>query len=71
MEIVWLTRRQLPGRDQFKHVIFAPDINNGLETSVFPFVKDAIEKKDWDLAAKMVKKTAGILNRAGDRLGPG
>jgi len=61
----------LPGRDQFKHVIFAPDINNGLETSVFPFVKDAIEKKDWDLAAKMVKKTAGILNRAGDRLGPG
>ncbi|KAF1947893.1 Zn-dependent exopeptidase [Clathrospora elynae] len=59
----------LPGRDQFKHVIFAPDANNGLEAAVFPFVRDAIEKKDWSAAAKAIRKTADILNRAGDRLG--
>lgn len=59
----------LPNREQFKHVIFAPNANNGFETLVFPFAREAIEKKDWDLTAKMVKKTADILNRAGDRLG--
>jgi N-acetylated-alpha-linked acidic dipeptidase len=60
---------QLPGREQFKHVIFAPDANNGHEASVFPFARDAIEKKDWDAAAKAIKKTADIINRAGERLG--
>jgi N-acetylated-alpha-linked acidic dipeptidase len=58
----------LPGRDQFKHVIFAPDANNGLESSVYPFVRDAIEKKDWDAAAKAIKKTAEVINRAADAL---
>ncbi|KAF2852882.1 N-acetylated-alpha-linked acidic dipeptidase 2 [Plenodomus tracheiphilus IPT5] len=61
----------LPNREQYKHAIFAPDVDNGLKTSVFPFARDAIEKKDWVLAASMIKKTAEILNRAGDRLGPG
>ncbi|KAF1836220.1 N-acetylated-alpha-linked acidic dipeptidase 2 [Decorospora gaudefroyi] len=58
----------LPGREQFKHIVFAPDANNGLETSVFPFARHAIEKNDWDAAAKAIRKTADVLNRAGDRL---
>jgi N-acetylated-alpha-linked acidic dipeptidase len=65
---VVLTLHQLPGRDQFKHVIFAPDANNGLESSVFPFVRDAIEKGDWEGAARAIKKTAEILNKAGEAL---
>ena len=59
----------MPNRDQYKHVVFAPDLNNGLEASVFPFAREAIEKKDWDAASKAIKKTADILNRASDRLG--
>ncbi len=59
---------QLPGRDQYKHVIFAADANNALEASVFPFARDAIEKKDMDAAAKMIKKTADVLNRACENL---
>jgi N-acetylated-alpha-linked acidic dipeptidase len=59
---------QLPGRNQFKHVIFAPDANNGLESSVYPFIRDAIERKDWAAAAKAIKKTAEVLDRAGDAL---
>ncbi|KAF1842399.1 Zn-dependent exopeptidase [Cucurbitaria berberidis CBS 394.84] len=58
----------LPGRDQYKHAIFAPSANNALEAAVFPFARDAIEKKDWDAAAKMIKKTADILNRAAEGL---
>jgi N-acetylated-alpha-linked acidic dipeptidase len=61
-------KEQLPGRTQFKHVIFAPDAENGLESSVYPFIRYAVEKKDWDLAAKAIKMTADILNRAGDAL---
>jgi N-acetylated-alpha-linked acidic dipeptidase len=34
-------------------------------------VRDAIEKKDWDAAAKAIKKTAEILDRAGEALGGG
>ncbi|KAF2828424.1 Zn-dependent exopeptidase [Ophiobolus disseminans] len=58
----------LPGRDQFKHVIFAPSAQNALEPSVFPFVRDALEKKDWDAAARAIRLTADVLNRAGDAL---
>ncbi|KAH8732377.1 N-acetylated-alpha-linked acidic dipeptidase 2 [Phaeosphaeriaceae sp. PMI808] len=58
----------LPGRDQFKHIIFAPDANNAHKSSIYPFIREAIEKKDWDAAAKAIKKTAEILNRAGDDL---
>ncbi|KAL6702413.1 hypothetical protein ACN47E_002055 [Coniothyrium glycines] len=61
----------LPGRDQFKHAIFAPDTNNALATSVFPFARDAIDKQDWALAAQMIKKTADIINAASDKLGTG
>ncbi|KAL5118064.1 hypothetical protein ACEQ8H_004051 [Pleosporales sp. CAS-2024a] len=58
----------LPDRKQFKHVIFAPTKDNALETSVFPFIRDAIEKRDWDAAAMAIKKTSDVLNRAGDAL---
>jgi N-acetylated-alpha-linked acidic dipeptidase len=58
----------LPDRNQFKHVIFAPDADNGLEASVYPFVRQAIENKDWDAAAKAIRKTADVLNRAADAL---
>lgn len=61
--------KQLPNRNQFKHVIFAPDAENGLEASVFPFAREAIARKDWDAAAKAIKMTAETLNRAGERLG--
>jgi N-acetylated-alpha-linked acidic dipeptidase len=49
-------------------VIFAPDASNGLESSVYPFIRDAIEKKDWDAAGRAIKMTAEVLNRAGDAL---
>ena len=59
----------MPNRDQFKHVLFAPDLENGLEASVFPFAREAIATKDWKKAAEAIKMTADVLNRAGERLG--
>ncbi|UPX14603.1 Glutamate carboxypeptidase II [Ascochyta rabiei] len=63
--------RGLPGREQFKHVLFAPSSANGLESSVFPFARDAIDKKDWARAKEQIKKTADVLDRAADMLAQG
>jgi N-acetylated-alpha-linked acidic dipeptidase len=49
-------------------VIFAPDASNGLESAVYPFIRDAIEKKDWEEVGRAIKLTAEVLNRAGDAL---
>lgn len=62
---------QLPGREQFKHVLFAPSSSNALESSVFPFARDAIEKQDWGAAKEAIKKTADTLNKAADMLAQG
>ena len=59
---------QLPGRPQFKHVLFAPSPHNALAGDVFPFVRAAIEKRDWDAAAKAIKMTADKLAQAADAL---
>ncbi|KAF2644929.1 Zn-dependent exopeptidase [Massarina eburnea CBS 473.64] len=60
----------LPGRDQFKHVVFGPDASGdgGDDAVLFPFVKDAILKGDWKMAEQALKKTAEIIDRAGERL---
>ncbi|KAL1610331.1 hypothetical protein SLS60_001997 [Paraconiothyrium brasiliense] len=66
---------QLPGRTQFKHIIFGPSRYDASETDyIFPFIRDAIERhtlgetKDWKEAEKQIKKTAEILNRAAEKL---
>lgn len=58
----------LPGRTQFKHAIFAPDMWDGYGTAYFPFVWDAVERGDVEEAKRGVEKTVGILRRAVDKL---
>ncbi|KAJ8107679.1 hypothetical protein OPT61_g8705 [Boeremia exigua] len=65
------TPRGLPNRTQFKHTLFAPALANAHASSVFPFARDALERKDWALAATQIKKTAEALDRAGTLLGQG
>lgn len=57
----------LPGREQFKHVLFAPERWGG-GVSVFPAIRDAMEDGEWEVAQRMVVRTAKILERAGRRL---
>ncbi|CAG8957618.1 hypothetical protein HYFRA_00010485 [Hymenoscyphus fraxineus] len=58
----------IPNRTQFKHVVFGPQLYSGYETSFFPFIRDAIEARDWELAQKQVIKTADIIKRASRKL---
>jgi len=58
----------VPGREQFKHVIFGPQLWSGYDEAWFPFISDALEAKDWAQAQKMVEKTARIIMRAHDEV---
>lgn len=60
----------IPGREQFKHIVWGPRVwSNGQEGSnYFPAVRDLLDEGDWVGAMEMVKRAAGILERAGRRL---
>ena len=55
---------QLPGRTQFKHVIFAPQAWSGYDEAFFPSIRDAMDAGDWRGAQKQVEKVANILTTA-------
>lgn len=59
---------QLPGREQFKHVIFAPQAWNGYNAQYFPSIRDAVEDGNWDLAQQQVVRVAEILSYASQKL---
>ena len=59
----------IPGREQFKHVLFGPTKWGGRkEVGHFPAVRDAIEEGDWEGAQRAVVKAAEVIERAGRRL---
>ncbi|KAL9113183.1 MAG: hypothetical protein Q9187_007655 [Circinaria calcarea] len=58
----------LPGREQFKHVIFAPQAWSGYDEAYFPGIRDAIDEGNWSLAQQQVEKVARILTEASVKL---
>ncbi|KAL6718920.1 hypothetical protein ACLMJK_003155 [Lecanora helva] len=58
----------LPGREQFKHVIFAPQAWSGYDEAYFPGIRDAIDAGDWSLAQEQVDKVANIISYASNKL---
>lgn len=58
----------IPGREQFKHVVFGPQAWSGYDTAFYPQVRDALDRGDWAAAQKAVKKTAKIMESAISKL---
>ena len=58
----------LPGREQFKHILFAPQAWSGYDEAFVPAIRDALANGDWELATKAVEKSARILKKASHRL---
>jgi N-acetylated-alpha-linked acidic dipeptidase len=58
----------VPGREQFKHVVFGPQLWSGYDEAYFPFIRDAVDVGDWTAAQRQVQKTAGILVAACEKL---
>lgn len=55
----------LPGREFFRHVVFAPGLDTGYAPVTFPGVTEQVQSGDLALAAEWVGKTrAGILRAA-------
>ena len=63
-----LTFLQVPGRTQFKHIIFGPQLWSGYDEAYWPAVRDALEVKDAKGAQEQADKAARILKRAAERL---
>jgi len=59
---------QIPGREQFKHVIFGPQLWSGYDEAYFPAVRDAIDVGNWTAAQIQLNKAAGLLKRASETL---
>jgi hypothetical protein len=58
---------QILNRTQYKHVLHGPSLWD-YEGNYFPFIRDAVEAKDWALAQKQLEKTASIISAAGNHL---
>ena len=60
--------RGLPGRDWFRHFIYAPGALTGYAVKTVPAVREAIEGARWDEANEYARITAGVINAYTDRL---
>ncbi|KAF1987295.1 carboxypeptidase [Aulographum hederae CBS 113979] len=60
----------VPGREQFKHVIFGPQLWSGYDEAFFPSIRDAIDAQNWTSAQFQLEKVARILKAASEKLMP-
>ncbi|WPH01960.1 Hypothetical protein R9X50_00481400 [Acrodontium crateriforme] len=63
-----LDKDGVPGRTQFKHVIFGPQAWSGYEEAYFPAVRDAISEGRWKDAQIMVERAAARILEASNNL---
>jgi N-acetylated-alpha-linked acidic dipeptidase len=51
----------LPGRPWYKHQLYAPGLYTGYSVKTIPAVREAIEQKQWDVAARSILSVAQVL----------
>jgi N-acetylated-alpha-linked acidic dipeptidase len=68
MEAALTDSRGLPGRDWFKHLVYAPGLYTGYGVKTLPGVREAIEQNHWDEANQYTVITAAALTGYCDRL---
>jgi N-acetylated-alpha-linked acidic dipeptidase len=62
------SERGLPGREWYKHLIYAPGLLTGYGVKTVPGVREAIEDNRWSEANEYVTITASALGAYSDRL---
>lgn len=61
----------LPGREFYKHVVFAPGIDTGYAPTTFPGITEAlVQAHNATLAEEWVRKTAAAIKVAADIVKP-
>jgi Transferrin receptor-like dimerisation domain len=62
------TARGLPGREWYKHLIYAPGMLTGYGVKTLPGVREFIEASKWEEANEYSTITAAALGASCDRL---
>jgi N-acetylated-alpha-linked acidic dipeptidase len=58
-----LTRKEgLPGRVWFEHQVYAPGFYTGYGVKTLPGVREALEQRQWELAAKQIDTVARTID---------
>jgi N-acetylated-alpha-linked acidic dipeptidase len=60
--------RGLPGREWYRHLIYAPGLLTGYGVKTVPGVREAIDDNRWAEANQYMTITANALNAYSDRL---
>ena len=68
MEATLLDAHGLPGREWYRHLIYAPGLYTGYGVKTLPGVREAIEQDQWQQADRYAAVTAAALNAYCDRL---
>lgn len=64
-----LTRKEgLPGREWYKHHVYAPGFYTGYGVKTIPGVREAIEQRDYDEVDEQVEIAASVLNDMAARI---
>jgi N-acetylated-alpha-linked acidic dipeptidase len=68
MEQTLLSKRGLPGREWYQHMIYAPGLYTGYGVKTLPGIREAIELRRWTEATDYIEVVAGVLDAAAERL---
>ncbi|MGA2190719.1 MAG: M28 family metallopeptidase [Steroidobacteraceae bacterium] len=60
--------RGLPGREWYRHMVYAPGLHTGYGVKTLPGIREAIEERRWDEANQYIAVVAHALNSYSDRL---
>jgi len=58
----------LPGREWYRHMIYAPGLHTGYGVKTLPGVREAIEQRRWPEVDQYMNIIAGVLNTYSERL---
>ncbi len=68
MEATLMNTRGLPGREWYRHYIYAPGLLTGYGVKTLPGVREAIEENQWERANQFAAFTADVLTKYCERL---
>jgi N-acetylated-alpha-linked acidic dipeptidase len=68
LELTLTDPRGLPGREWYRHMIYAPGLQTGYGVKTLPGIREAIEERHWDEANQYMAVAAHALNSYSDRL---
>ena len=68
LEATLINTRGLPGREWYRHYIYAPGLLTGYGVKTMPGVREAIEENQWERANQFAVLTADVLTKYCERL---